>query len=219
MKNRINPKNKIAQVVIEHAIDESPDTSMLGKYTNSRDEWNIDRKTGEYCHYEMTAERLIDTIQDRIYDLESESIEEYKAHNNTAKIAHLQKRLDNLKSCCFDGNIGRNEYRYFKPCAAGEKPGTPDYKKYGKQDYERAEALNNSDWCYIGIIAKAKIKVNGCTQTITSGGLWGIESDSGKDYIEEEEKNQLSDLKENLLSLGFGTRAIQYAINNAERKE
>lgn len=43
--------------------------------------------------------------------------------------------------------VGRRhrEYLYFKPCAGDEEPGTPEYQKYGRQDYERMESESDSD--------------------------------------------------------------------------
>jgi hypothetical protein len=73
------------------------------------------------------------------------------------------------------------EYRGFRPYAAGEKPGTPDYKTYGLQDYARAEALNRGDWSFVGIVAdvyKAGVK-------LASSGVWGVESDSDQSYLDE----------------------------------
>jgi len=92
------------------------------------------------------------------------------------------------------------EFRCFKPYAGGENVGTKEYKEYGMSDYRRMEGLNNGIWNFIGIKAKADIyfEENGVSQyqEITSGGLWGIESDSDKQYIEECEKEQIEDLKE-----------------------
>jgi hypothetical protein len=201
-------KNRIEKVVICHELDESPDTSTLGKYTSRRDTWNIDRKTGEYVNREEAAERIICSLAERI-----------ETEENDEKVNRLQLRMDKIQALDFSGNIGWHEHQYFEPYAGGEKKGTPDYKKNGKQDYERMEGLNNGNWYPIGIIAKAEIYVNNCRQTITSGGLWGMESDSDKEYIREEEKNQLADLSENLFSLGFGIRAVKYAIKNHEVKE
>ncbi len=38
-------------------------------------------------------------------------------------------------------------------------------------------------WRMIGIRAEAEISVGGILQTITSGGLWAIESDSSPEYL------------------------------------
>jgi hypothetical protein len=91
------------------------------------------------------------------------------------------------------------------------------------------EALNYGDWCYIGIRAEAEIgigdvaeypkKFNVTCQTITSGVLWGIESDSDESHIEETEKDELANLKQQLLALGFSKRAISAAFKNVEHKD
>ena len=61
-------------------------------------------------------------------------------------------------------------------------------RSYCKADYERMLALDRGEWCYLGIMAKAVVSIpcNGNSrrlETLTSGGLWGIESDSG-DYLD-----------------------------------
>ena len=101
------------------------------------------------------------------------------------------------------------EYRFFAPEAGGEKPGTPRYIRYGKQDLARMEGLSKGDWWYIGVIAKAQVQLgdSDIVQVITSGGLWGVESDSGK-YIEEVEEEELSSLKKELEAIGFTAEEI-----------
>ena len=94
------------------------------------------------------------------------------------------------------------EYRFFKPYAGGEESGTKDYYTYGLQDFERMEGLNNGDWRFVGIVAEASVLAPTeesyfRTETLSSGGLWGIESDSG-DYLKEVAKEQIDDLKDHL---------------------
>lgn len=115
------------------------------------------------------------------------------------------------------GDAGRGEYRWFNPALTGEQTGNPESPE---QDYQRMEALNNQQWYFIGIIAKARIvSPAGVIQTIRSGGLWGIESDSDKSYIESVENEQLAELRAELESLeqGIGKRAIDHAFANVER--
>lgn len=101
------------------------------------------------------------------------------------------------------------EYRFFKPEARNEKPGTDDYKKYGKQDYARMEQISRGDVWFIGIRAEAELKVetnNGNSfrsETLSSSGLWGIESDSDDDYKKEIGNEQLSELRDYLESFGL----------------
>lgn len=97
----------------------------------------------------------------------------------------------------------------FKPYAGGEKTGTEDYYKYGLQDYKRMEGLNNGDWSFIGIEAVATVSRdigggNRRLETLSSGGLWGIESDSGK-YLNEVAKGEIQDLKEHLSAFNVNT--------------
>ena len=75
-------------------------------------------------------------------------------------------------------------------------------KRYIKADMER---LNNygRTWNCIGIRAEADISYsigngNYRIERLTSGGLYGIESDSDSDYIKSIEDEELADLKERL---------------------
>ncbi len=109
-------------------------------------------------------------------------------------------------------------------------------RKYVRQDYERMESLNRGDWCYIGIRVDAEVQLTATWensvvskvswhspiapyQTITSGGLYGIESDSGNDYIQSVEQEELSELRAQLKALGFSARAISVAIKTVEHKD
>ena len=97
-----------------------------------------------------------------------------------------------------------SEYRYFLPYAGGEKPGTADHYTYGLQDYERMEALNRGEWEIIGLQAKAIfISEQGVTQEIVSGAIFGVESDSGEQYLKELEQEQLQELRLEIEGLGL----------------
>jgi hypothetical protein len=205
-------KKRIESVRIEQVVDEMPDTSYLGKYTDKKEEWAICRHCGEFVTVAEEGNRRQDEINDEIYDIENgEETEEV-----TAQIEALNKELDGLS--LHECPHWSREYNYFVPYAGGEEPGTDDYKKYGLRDYARMEALSRGEWYFMGIIAKAKIITeSGTVQTVRSGGLWGIESDSG-DYIKEVEEEELASLRIELESFGFGKRAIDYAIKNAVRE-
>lgn len=118
------------------------------------------------------------------------------------------------------GDAERGEFRYFNPYHERYTSESPaDIRKYRLQDYKRMESLNQGDWCFIGIRADAEIVVDGVVQEISSGGLWGIESDSDRAYLTEIEGEQLSELRGQLRALGFGTRAISAAFRNLEHAE
>jgi hypothetical protein len=122
--------------------------------------------------------------------------------------------------CGERGDAERNEYRYFNPCWENYKDENPaDIRKYCLRDYARMESLNRGNWCYLGIRAHAEIVIDGVMQDISSGGLWGIESDSDRGYLTEVDGEQLSELRDQLRALGFGTRAISAAFRNVEHAE
>jgi hypothetical protein len=126
-------------------------------------------------------------------------------------------------NCGESGDMERNEYRYFNGPVENYKGESPeDIRKYVRQDYERMEALNHQNWYYIGIRAEADILIPSgnasLVQEITSGGLWGIESDSDAGYLREIETEQLSELREQLRALGFSTRAITTAFRSATQQ-
>lgn len=87
-----------------------------------------------------------------------------------------------------------------------------------EQDYKRAEALNRGDWCYLGVFAVAEVVIGETCQRIRSGGLWGIESDSDSSYFAELRAEQLAELKEQLLALGFSRRSVATALKECEDK-
>lgn len=111
------------------------------------------------------------------------------------------------------GDMGRNEFRYFIAAMSAKETGNPESVE---QDYKRAEAMNRGEWWYVGIRAEARIVVGETCQRITSGGLWGIESDSGADYFAEVQAEELANLKEQLMELGFSRRAVSAALKNCE---
>lgn len=75
--------------------------------------------------------------------------------------------------------------------------------RYERQDAERLAALSRGDWGFIGIRAEAVVYVNGVRQHITSGGLWGIEDDSSRDYLRSVGQEQADELARILGSMGF----------------
>jgi hypothetical protein len=121
------------------------------------------------------------------------------------------------------------ELRYFNPSsnyvdANGKAlPGNSpeEIRKYVSEDYRRMEAYNNGFWHYVGLYAVASVQLtkDGPFQEIQSGGLWGIESDSGDDNFASVENEELSQLREQLHALGFSKRAISAAFKTITRKE
>jgi hypothetical protein len=102
-------------------------------------------------------------------------------------------------------------YNWFNP-----QKGAVENKKQAKRDYERLLAYDRGDWGMIGIKAEAHIacSLDGKTwklDTITSGGLWGIETDADEKYHNEIEQEQLAELKDYLKEYGFTDEEIEKA--------
>lgn len=211
-------QNTIERVWIERQVDDSPDTSFLGKYTDKAEDWAICRHCGEFMAIaelpNLRAEYLEDEIDRYEYKLDAYECTDIEESRLKHDIIVMKFELENfeLHEC---PHYSR-ECNYFRPYAGGEPEGTDNFIEYGKQDYKRMEGLNNGNWCFIGITAKAEIKTeNGILQTITSGGLWGIGSDD-KEYVDQVDKEQLENLKQELKSLGFTVKAINKAFLNVE---
>ena len=72
--------------------------------------------------------------------------------------------------------------------------------KYFAENQQRLKAYGE-EWFMVGIIASADIliptKQGGfLRQKLKSGGLWGIESDSDREYFQEVAKEEMADLKD-----------------------
>lgn len=166
-----------------------------------------------------------------------ESITIYHTVDTDADTSMLGKFTDEVSAdliCCATGEYYKDmdsgpipskghQYRSFKPCAGDEKPGTKDYYKYGLQDWNRMDKLMKGDYCYLGITAKASVsyKIGGGNyrlESLSSGGLWGIESDSG-DYLKEVEEEQLADLLEHLKAFSVNCSNFKTLAKNAEVKD
>jgi len=195
------------------------------------------------------AKKTMEHVQQTVADLHNDVLAQYNgtlanekldAEKDALDEAYdtLSELIDSLDECdCgFSGHWNNREYRYFNPSFNYiDKQGKPlsgntpeDVRKYTRQDYERMERLNAGDWGYIGIRAEAEVisnvqgtddKWHGVVQRVSSGGLWGIESDSDRDHLESVEKDELANLRDELKALGFSSRAISTAFKNVERKD
>jgi hypothetical protein len=86
-----------------------------------------------------------------------------------------------------------------------------------QNDYEeRKEAYRRGDFSFVGVRAEAEITVDGILQTIVSGGLWGIESDSGDEYIKEVGGEEYTDLRRILKTLGVPTSELPTEVEPSQ---
>jgi len=88
-------------------------------------------------------------------------------------------------------------------------------------DGKRLKEYDNGEFCFIGIEVETEILTShdkGKTfliNHISSGGLWGIESDSEDDYFKEVVAEEMSELKKILQSMGFKLREIKASFEAA----
>lgn len=233
---------RIHKVVIKRMYDESPDTSWLGEYgPRAESDYSIDREHATDCPQQsfnrkssdrcMMVIAYTDKLERAIAYLNSvlESIPDFSDTPRNEAISEAQDILivaqdeiaEEANACtCGGQHLDRNSYQFFNPNHENYK-GLPEdeIRKYCLQDYARMESLNEGDFCFIGIRAEADYSTGGQVspvQTISSGGLWGIESDSSPEYIKEIETEELASLKAELKAIGFSSRAISAAFKNVE---
>ena len=201
---------RILSVSIRQILDESPDTSWIGEYSSSPDRlFAIDRNHSEDCPRfwpnedipEDTPECDCAPVPSRELDyFNPGSVESFKLDASwiPAEITDAAER-----KTYWDKAMRQN----------------------ARQDYERMEELNNGYFHFVGVRAEAQIAIDTATrgvatlQTVSSPGLWGIESDSENSYLNEVEQDELSNLRHDLVALGFSKRAISAAFKNVEHKE
>lgn len=100
------------------------------------------------------------------------------------------------------GDMGRNEFRYFN-LGAGEA-------EYLEKDYERMEAYNQDGWHMIGVIAVAVVEPEiGDVEEVRSAGVWGVESDSGKDHLNEMGDEEITELIATLRERGILCKQVK----------
>jgi hypothetical protein len=93
--------------------------------------------------------------------------------------------------------------------------------KQARQNYKRICKYCSDEIMDYGVIAEAEILTQPAganywkIDKITSGGLWGMPSDSGDEYFKEEANNQLAELQETLKEFGFSDKEINGAAQNA----
>lgn len=216
------------------------------EYSNhATSEFSINRAHSEDCasvkKETREAKDKLERIAEHIGDLFNENLGKFNgmlgdspAHRESEVLDEafelVRGLADEITDCdCGGHNVSSCEYRYFNPSfnyvTKDDTPAdglTPeDVRKYVQQDYERMESLNDQSWCYLGIFAEAEVLTNAgsmsTVQRITSGGLWGVESDSDRAYLESVAQEELSGLKSELSAIGFSSRAISKAFQSIEK--
>jgi hypothetical protein len=235
---------RILSVKIKRMSDDSPDTSWMGRYSNSAEtEYAIDRahdldcesvtpefngEDTEWKYFDGDAESILNRVRTYLENLQSDlehlstpngcktGWEACEAEEVVQTVWELEKSAG--KCDCRRGEWNARQYRYFNGPVENYKGIPPaEIRKYIEQDYERMEGLNDGRWGFIGIRVDAEVVLgegHRVLQTVSSGGLWGIESDADADYLKSIHAEELEQLKDELHSIGFGKRAIATAFKS-----
>ncbi len=132
------------------------------------------------------------------------TILETKTIHEAAFDAPAPKRVDRITIRHFYDDSP--DFSYLTDASRYDGESEKNRAAYVAEDRERLENLHRGLWCYIGIQAVAGVSYsvgNGSrrAETLTSSGLWGIESDSSASYLAEIERDELDDLCRHLRAL------------------
>jgi hypothetical protein len=208
---------RILSVTVNRIADDDGDTSYLGKYSDEAGDFAIVNR-GEH------EGRFVEDLPCNCghYKEDHKEVEDSYAPC-TAKVGAFNDHTCNCEDFDRESVERGRSYRYFNPANIDTSIPDDEQRKYAQQDYQRMRGLNNDEWGFIGIKAVAKVALVDTggmflTQTIHSGGLWGIESDSEASYFDEVESEQLDELRSQLHAIGFSKRAITAAFRNVKRE-
>ncbi len=90
--------------------------------------------------------------------------------------------------------------------------GDPDPSYLEQEGFEdRLAEYHNGDFVYIGVRAAVQIHdwTKGAHVTVESAGLWGIESDSGREYLMEVGREELDALKDELAARNIDISGVE----------
>jgi hypothetical protein len=99
----------------------------------------------------------------------------------------------------------------------------PEDKVTGESENEREDkayidSYYNDEWTFLGVYVEADLLVAGTVQTIRSAGLWGIESNSGNEYLDGVAEEEYDELLGILEALGVAEDAVP-PLEDAEEEE
>lgn len=161
---------------------------------------NMETKTIYKAEFDAAAPKRVDKITIKWEFDESPDTSHLGEYSNTPERGAIDRKER--------GDMERGEYQYFNPCIENyEGESEENIAKYVEQDYQRMEKLARNDWCFMGCVVEAEVSYplgNGSRriERFTSGGLWGIESDSDARYIDSIELEQIKELSEHLEQFG-----------------
>lgn len=175
--------NRIFSVTVRRVVDECPDASYLGKYSDrAENEFAIDRALDEFSGDTERATGLLERAEEHL----AEEWNEFLADDDTTHTTDhpwavaLDDAMGTIRDAAreFDADWDRREFRYFNPGSveafnpdaewitsrkdqsqSAEDHWRESMRSNARQDYARMESLSSGDWCYIGITAQAEVGI------------------------------------------------------------
>ena len=88
----------------------------------------------------------------------------------------------------------------------------PDVLFLEQDEFEdRLAAYKRGEFDFVGVRAEAEVVIEETVQTLTSGGLWGVESDSGEEYLVSVAIEEYEQLRKVLKTIGVPTAQLPAA--------
>lgn len=175
--------NRIFSVTVRHIVDESPDASYLGKYSDRAEtDFAIDRALDEFSGDIERATQLLERAEEHLAEEWNDFLADEDATHTTDHpwAVALDEAMDTIRDAAreFDADWDRREFRYFNPGSveafnpdaewitnrkdqsqSAEGYWRESMRSNARQDYARMESLNRGDWAYIGITAQAEVGI------------------------------------------------------------
>lgn len=99
-----------------------------------------------------------------------------------------------------------------------EEDPDPDSSYLDQDDLkDRKAAHKRGEFGFVGLRVEADVIIESTVQTLTSSGLWGIESDSDKEYLESVAVEEYEQLRKVLKTIGVATAQLPDANDEQVR--
>ena len=97
--------------------------------------------------------------------------------------------------------------------AVVESDPDPDISYLEQDEFEdRLKAYQDGEFQFVGVVVEAEVEIESTVQYLRSPGLWGIESDSDKDYILSVCSDEYEELRKVLKTVGVPTDRLPKAF-------
>jgi hypothetical protein len=94
----------------------------------------------------------------------------------------------------------------------------PDVSYLDQDEFEdRRAQYERGEFDHVGVRAEADVVIEGTVQTLASPGLWGVESDSGEEYVVGVAVEEYEQLRKVLKTIGVPTAQLPEASESTVR--